>query len=76
MSCRCYRSLTLPRGAMGWSVVCDCGISSVVYMHNGCMMDIWVGGWVDECVDGRVDALMYVCKVGWVDGWMDGWMAE
>ena len=27
MSCRYYRSLTLPRGAMGWSVVCECGIS-------------------------------------------------
>ena len=27
MSCRCYCSLTLPRGVMGWSVVCDYGIS-------------------------------------------------
>ena len=27
MSCRCYRSLTLPHGAMGWSVVFHCGIS-------------------------------------------------
>ena len=27
MSCRCCRSLTLPRGAMGWSLVCDCDIS-------------------------------------------------
>ena len=25
--CRYYRSFTLPRGAMGWSVLCDCGIS-------------------------------------------------
>ena len=24
--CRCYRPLTFPRGAKGWSVVCDCGI--------------------------------------------------
>ena len=27
VSCRCYRSLTLPHGVMGWSVICDCGIS-------------------------------------------------
>ena len=31
LCCEChdtgYRSLTLLRGAMGWSVVCDCGIS-------------------------------------------------
>ena len=27
MPCRCYRSLILHRGAVGWSVVCDCGIS-------------------------------------------------
>ena len=26
MECGCYRSLTLPRGVMGWYVVCDCGI--------------------------------------------------
>ena len=26
MLCRCYLSLTLPHGAMGWPVVCDCGI--------------------------------------------------
>ena len=27
MPCRCYRSLTLPRGAIGCFIVCDCGIS-------------------------------------------------
>ena len=26
MSFRCNRSLTFPHAAMGWSVVCDCGI--------------------------------------------------
>ena len=28
MSCRCYHSLTLPRGTLGWSVLCDCSMSS------------------------------------------------
>ena len=28
MSSHCYRPLTLRHGAMDWSVVCDCGISS------------------------------------------------
>ena len=27
MSCYCYCSVALPHGAMGWSAVCDCGIS-------------------------------------------------
>ena len=27
MSCYCKRSVDLPRGAVGWSAVCDCGIS-------------------------------------------------
>ena len=27
MSCFCYCSVALPHGAMGWSAVCDCGIS-------------------------------------------------
>ena len=27
MSCSCYCSATLPRGAVGWSEVCDCGVS-------------------------------------------------
>ena len=27
MSCYCKCSLALPHGAMGWSAVCDCGIS-------------------------------------------------
>ena len=27
MSCYCKCSVTLPRGAMCWSAVCDCGIS-------------------------------------------------
>ena len=42
MSCRCYRSLALPRDAVGWSVVCDCGIAwsysltfAHVYFKNG-----------------------------------------
>ena len=45
MSCRCYHSLTLPRGAMCLSVVCYCGISwsyslfgeltrNVIYFHG------------------------------------------
>ena len=27
MSCYCQCSVTLPPGAVGWSVLCDCGIS-------------------------------------------------
>ena len=27
MSCYCECSVALPRGAVGWSLVCDCGIS-------------------------------------------------
>ena len=27
MSCYCECSLALPHGAVGWSAVCDCGIS-------------------------------------------------
>ena len=27
MSCYCKCSVALPHGAVGWSVVCDCGIS-------------------------------------------------
>ena len=27
MSCYCKYSVTLPLSAMGWSAVCDCGIS-------------------------------------------------
>ena len=27
VSCDCYCSVALPCGAMGWSAVCDCGIS-------------------------------------------------
>ena len=27
MSCDCLRSVAFPHGAMGWSAVCDCGIS-------------------------------------------------
>ena len=27
MSCYCKCSMTLPHGAVGWSAVCDCGIS-------------------------------------------------
>ena len=27
MSCYCVCSVALPRGAVGWSLVCDCGIS-------------------------------------------------
>ena len=27
MSCYCKCSVALPHGAMGWSAVCDCGIS-------------------------------------------------
>ena len=31
MSCRCCRSSTLPRGAMGWSVVCDWHLVILTY---------------------------------------------
>ena len=27
LSCDCYCSVALPRGAVGWSVMCDYGIS-------------------------------------------------
>ena len=27
MSCDCKYSVTLPDGAVGWSALCDCGIS-------------------------------------------------
>ena len=27
MSCDCLCSVALPRGSVGWSAVCDCGIS-------------------------------------------------
>ena len=27
VSCECYCSVALPHGAVGWSAVCDCGIS-------------------------------------------------
>ena len=27
ISCSCYDFLPLPRGAVGWSVMCDCGSS-------------------------------------------------
>ena len=27
MSCDCYCSVALPHAAVGWSAVCDCGIS-------------------------------------------------
>ena len=27
MSCYCRISVALPHGALGWSAVCDCGIS-------------------------------------------------
>ena len=27
MSCDCYHSVALPHGAVGWSAVCDCGMS-------------------------------------------------
>ena len=26
-NCNCLRSMALPRGVVGWSTVCDCGIS-------------------------------------------------
>ena len=32
--CGCYWSFTLPRGAMGWSLVCDSGISWSVKAKN------------------------------------------
>ena len=27
VSCDCYWSVALPQGAIGWSEVCDCGIT-------------------------------------------------
>ena len=29
MLCDCYCSVALPHGAVGWSAVCDCGISLI-----------------------------------------------
>ena len=40
MSCRCYRSLTLPRGVMGWSEVCDCGISWSYSLTFFCIIEL------------------------------------
>ena len=31
MSRRCHLSLTLPHGAIGWFVVCECGIVILTY---------------------------------------------
>ena len=33
MSCDCLCSLTLPHGAVGWSAVCECGISLSYLLH-------------------------------------------
>ena len=37
----CYRKFTLPRGAMSWPVVCDCGI----FGHTRLLLDqtFWTG---------------------------------
>ena len=34
MYCYCKSSVTLPHGAVGWSAVCDCGISSSSCDHT------------------------------------------
>ena len=33
MSCDCYCSVAPPHGALGWSAVCDCGISGHAHLH-------------------------------------------
>ena len=35
MSCDCYCSVTLPQEAVGWSAVCDCGISLSYSLFTG-----------------------------------------
>ena len=37
MLCRCYCSLTFPHGAMGWSIVCYCGIYWLLW-HTHCFI--------------------------------------
>ena len=32
VSCDCYYSLAIPRVAVGWYVVCDCGIFILIYL--------------------------------------------
>ena len=39
MSCCCNRTLTHPRDALGWSVVCDCGISDHTHLHLSVFLD-------------------------------------
>ena len=36
MSFDCYCSVFLPHGAMGWSAVCDCGISLSYSLNFSC----------------------------------------
>ena len=33
LSCSCICSGALPRGAMGWSVVCNCGIFYLILVY-------------------------------------------
>ena len=35
MSCYCKCSVTLPHGAVGWSLVCDCGIPDHTHLLFG-----------------------------------------
>ena len=46
LCCACLCSVSLPRGAMGWSAVCDCGISwsysLFVYLLHPMFQDAFV----------------------------------
>ena len=33
VSCDCYRSVALSHSAVGWSVMCDCGMVFTNYTH-------------------------------------------
>ena len=35
LPCGCQNSISLPRGAVGWSVVCDCGIFGHTHLPFG-----------------------------------------
>ena len=42
---------------------------------DGCILDGWVGGWMDGKAGLRIAySNQKPCwKDGWMDGWMDGW---
>ena len=42
MYCYYKCSVALPHGAVGWSAVCDCGISRYVHDHTDLLFAIWI----------------------------------